>query len=305
MKKKITDLFGIKYPIIQGVTWGKHVQLAAAVSNAGGLGVLHGRMVFREGKEVGNPNVAIDKMRSLTSKPFSINIPITIVTKEMAAELVRLAIEQRVAVVTTSAGDPTLYTERFQRVGIKVIHVVATVKHALKAAEAGVDAVVASGVEAGGWVSHEETTTFTLIPQVADAVGDKIPVIAAGGIGDARGIMAAFSLGADGVQLGTRFMASAESGLEPDYLNTILKANDACTEVIGRGHRPARNFTEEYLQVVRPGYKRPQIGPLDAGGQVSGLIKDVPSVEVIMQRLIGGLEAEFTRVNRELATYLK
>lgn len=304
-KSRISELLGVRYPIIQGVTGRKtHVELAAAVSEAGGLGVIQGVTAARESggkRKISDP---IREVKRLTSNPFSINIPISLLPKNMAEELICVVIEEGMKVIITSAGNPGTYTQRLKDANMKVLHVVATVNQAVKAAAAGVDAVIAAGFEAGGWQSREEVTTFTLIPQVVDAIGGKIPVIAAGGIGDARGLLAAFSLGAEGVQVGTRFLASVEASLEDGYRNAILRAGDDSTEITGRGERPARNFKVDFLKEVRPGYVRPEAGPVGAAGQVAGLIKEVLSVEEIIRRMIEGSRTEFDRLSAQLESFM-
>ncbi len=301
---RIMDLLGIRYPIIQGVVGGKHIQLAAAVSEAGGLGVLHGLSVVRQAGENRKVSDSIQEMRRLTSKPFSMNIPVSMISKSAAEELVSTVIGEGMKIVTTSAGDPMTYTRRLKAANIKVLHVVANVSHAIRAADAGVDVVIASGFEAGGWQSREEVTTFALVPQVVDALQGRIPVVAAGGIGDARGLLAAFSLGAEGVQLGTRFMASIEASLDEGVREALLKARDDSTEIVSRGERPARNYRIDFLKEVRPGYTRPPAGPGGAGGQVSGLIKEILSVDEIMRRLVKGTRAELDRLTEQLASFV-
>ncbi|MFC1862262.1 NAD(P)H-dependent flavin oxidoreductase, partial [Chloroflexota bacterium] len=200
MKSRVCDLLGIRYPIIQGVVGGKHIEIAAAVSKAGGLGTIHG-MSAAQAPEGENRKDrirgCIQEMRQLTNNPFSLNI---VVRRATADDLVTTAIEEGVKIVQTSAGDPGRFTSRLREAHIKVLHVVANTAQALKAAKAGVDVIVAAGVEGGGWQSHDEVTTFCLVPQVVDALEGRIPVVAAGGIGDSRGLVAAFSLGAEGVQ---------------------------------------------------------------------------------------------------------
>ncbi len=303
-RSRIMGLLGIRYPIIQGAVGGKHIELAAAVSEAGGLGVLHGMTVARQAGESRNMSDPIREVRRLTSRPFSMNIPVSMISKSAADELVSTVIGEGMKIVTTSAGDPMTYTQRLKQANIKVLHVAATVGHAIRAADAGVDIVIASGFEAGGWQSREEVTTFALIPQVVDALQGRIPVVAAGGIGDARGLLAAFSLGAEGIQLGTRFMASIEALLDEGVREAMLKARDDSTEIVGRGERPARNYKIDFLKEVRPGYTRPAAGPGGAGGQVAGLIKEILSVEEIMRRLVEGTRAELDRLSEQLSSFL-
>jgi len=206
--RKITELFNIKYPIIQGgMVWVSGYKLASAVSNAGGLGLIGSGSMY--------PNVFrehIIKCKKATNKPFGVNIPMIYPNIE---ELIQIIIEEEVKIVFTSAGNPKLYTERLKKQGITVVHVVSSLKFALKAQDAGVDAVVAEGFEAGGHNGREESTTFTLIPIVKEKIS--IPLIAAGGIATGRGMLAAMVLGADGVQVGSRFAASIESSSHENF----------------------------------------------------------------------------------------
>ncbi len=214
---KITELFNIEYPIIQaGMVWVSGWKLASAVSNEGGLGLI--------GSGSMKPDLLrehIQKCKAATDKPFGVNIPLL---RRDAEELVNVIIEEGVKIVFSSAGHPGKFIKRFKEKEIKVAHVIPSVKHALKAEEVGCDAVVGEGVEAGGHNGINETTTISLIPQLVDAV--KIPVIAAGGIADGRGILAALSLGAEGVQIGTRFAATVESSAHQNYKQKVIEAKD-------------------------------------------------------------------------------
>ncbi len=322
-RSRVCDLLGIRYPIIQGAVGGRHLELAAAVSQAGGLGTLHSTSAARglgkeekfskPGEELAKSaselaqetrkqriRESIREMRKLTNNPFSLNIPISVLPRNIVDDLVSTAIEERLKVVTTSAGSPRIYTQRLKEANIKVLHVVSTTEHAVKAADAGVDAVIASGIEAGGWQSFDEVTTFTLIPQVVEAVEGKIPVIATGGIGDARGVVAAFSLGAEGVQMGTRFIATIEHSVDESMKELILRATDTSTEITGRGKSPARNFTIEFLENVRPGYTRGVVGP----GQVCGLITEILSVKEVFERIVEGVSEVHRRLSEELMSFL-
>ncbi|MFC1966909.1 NAD(P)H-dependent flavin oxidoreductase [Chloroflexota bacterium] len=297
MKSRVCDLLGVRYPIVQGVIGAKHIQIAAAVSQAGGLGTIHGMSAAQtpEGENRKDRiRSCIQEMKRLTGNPFSINI---VVRRPTADDLVNTAIEEGMKVVVTSSGDPGKYTPRLKGANIKVLHVVANTDQAVKAAEAGVDAVIAAGIEAGGWQSRDEVTTFCLIPQVVDALEGRIPVVAAGGIGDSRGVVAAFSLGAEGVQLGTCFMASIEASLDDGYQEAILRARDISTEITGRGESPARNFKIDFLEEVRPGFNRPKAGPAGGAGQVSGMIHETLSVEEIMKQLTEGVSVVLARLN--------
>ena len=228
---KITDLFKIKYPIIQGgMIWNSGYKLASAVSNSGGLGLIGaGSMypeIFRE---------HIQKCKKATNKPFGVNVPMLYPNIE---EIMNIIVEEGVKIVFTSAGNPKTWTSFLKEKGITVVHVVSSVKFALKAQEAGVDAVVAEGFEAGGHNGREESTTFTLIPMVKQEL--TVPLIAAGGIATGRGMLAALILGADGVQMGSRFAASTESSAHQNFKDTILKVKDGDTYVTLKELAPVR-----------------------------------------------------------------
>jgi Dioxygenases related to 2-nitropropane dioxygenase len=220
MKTQITELLGIDYPIIQaGMVWVSGWKLASAVSNCGGLGLI--------GSGSMKPDLLrehIIKCKNATSKPFGVNIPLL---RGDADELMKVTIEEDVKIVFTSAGHPKKYSKILKDNGIKLIHVVPNIKFGLKAQESGCDAVVGEGVEAGGHNGADQITTMSLIPQLVDAL--QIPVIAAGGIADGRGILAALSLGASGVQIGTRFAATVESSAHENYKRKILEAKDTDT----------------------------------------------------------------------------
>jgi len=269
----VCHLFGIRYPIVQGGMLGISCpELAAAISNAGGLGMLSGV------KPVNELRAEIRQTRELTNKPFGVNLPLHDV-KERALEIVEAIVKERVKVVATSAGSPQICTKPLKNAGIVVMHVVSTVDHALAAEAAGVDVVVASGVEAGGFVGRYEITTLVLVPQVVDAV--KIPVIAAGGIGDARGFVAALALGAQGIQMGTRFIATKDCPVADDYKQAIVRARDNSTEIVGRGGAPARCFRTESLTVESSNSQTPY-----SAGQVAGLIRDIPTVAELINSLV-------------------
>jgi enoyl-[acyl-carrier protein] reductase II len=199
--------------------------------------------------------------------------------KDRALEIAAVIAEERVRVLTTAAGSPKICTRLMKDAGLVVMHVVSEVAHAVAAEIAGVDVVIASGVEAGGFLGHNEITTLVLVPQVVDAV--KVPVIAAGGIGDARGFVAALALGAQGVQMGTRFIATRDCPIDDDYKQAIVTANDNSTEIIGRGAAPARYFRTELSSKVSPGS-----GITYSAGQVSGLIRDIPAVAETIDAMI-------------------
>ena len=245
MKTRITEMLGIEYPIIQGgMAWVAEHKLAAAVSNAGGLGII--------GAASAPPEVVreeIRKCKELTDKPFGVNI---MLLNPNAEDVAKIVVEEGVKAVTTGAGNPGKFMELWKNAGVKVIPVVASVAMAKMMERAGADAVVAEGMESGGHIGS--TTTMALVPQVVDAVS--IPVIAAGGIADGRGMAAAFMLGAEGIQMGTRFVASKESIVHENYKNQIIKAKDIDSVVTGMstGHpvRSLRNqMTREYLKLEK------------------------------------------------------
>ena len=247
MKTEITELLGITYPVIQGgMAWVAEASLAAAVSNAGGLGLIAAAAAPAQWVRE-----QIRKARELTNKPFGVNI---MLMSPEADEVAKVIVEEGVSVVTTGAGSPEKYMADWKNAGVKVIPVVASSALAKRMERCGADAVVAEGTEAGGHIG--ELTTMALVPQVADAV--KIPVIAAGGIADGRGMAAAFMLGARGIQAGTVFAASKESVIHEQYKNSILKAKDIDTRVTGRttGHpiRVLRNdMARKYLELEKNG----------------------------------------------------
>jgi len=241
MMKSITSLFKIQYPIIQaGMVWVSGYKLASEVSNAGGLGLIGAGSMY--------PNVLrehIQKCKLATNKPFGVNIPLFYPDIE---EILNIIIEEDVKIVFTSAGNPKLYTSFLKKHGITVVHVVSSVKFALKSEEAGVDAIVAEGFEAGGHNGREETTTLTLIPMVKEKIN--IPLIAAGGIATGRGMLAAMILGADAVQIGSRFVASKESSAHHNFKNEVVKTEDGGTHLTLKELTPVRLIKNKfYLQV--------------------------------------------------------
>lgn len=306
---RITELLGIKYPIIQGgMAWVATHELAAAVSDAGGLGIIAAGNA--PGEYVRNE---IKKLRELTDKPFGVNI---MLLSPYAEDIVDIVCDERVPVVTTGAGNPGKYIERFKSLGIKVIPVVPTVSLAQRLERLGVDAIIVEGTEAGGHIG--ELTTMTLIPQVSDAV--KLPVIAAGGVGDSRGLVAAFALGAEGVQVGTRFVCSIEAKVHDNYKQEIIKASDRDAIVTGRstGHpvRVLRNkFTKEYLNIEKSGVSGEALEGMGTGrlklavvdgdvengsvmsGQIAGLICDIKSCKDIIENMFDGTQEVFGRLS--------
>lgn len=308
---RITKLFGIEYSIIQGgMVWVSGYKLASAVSNAGGLGLLGaGSMypdIFRE---------HIQKCKKATDKPFGVNIPLMYPSID---QLMKIVIEEGVKIVFTSAGNPKLWTAKLQEQGIKVIHVVSSIKFALKAQEAGVDAVVAEGFEAGGHNGREETTTFTLIPMVKEQI--QVPLIAAGGIATGRGILAAEVLGADGVQIGSRFAVSQESSAHQKFKELMTELQDGTTQLTFKELAPVRIVKNNYFQkllalyqthpdkeTLQAFYDHVKLktgifeGDVEDGkleiGQVTGLIHNVDSVTNIMKEMI----AEYQAVKQKIS----
>jgi len=297
---RITDLFNIDYPIIQaGMVWVSGWKLASAVSNEGGLGLI--------GSGSMKPDLLrehIQKCKAATDKSFGVNIPLL---RGDAEDLVNVTIEEGVKIVFSSAGHPGKFIKLLKENNIKVIHVIPSVKHALKAEEVGCDAVVGEGVEAGGHNGINETTTLALIPQLVDAL--KIPVIAAGGIADGRGILAALSLGAEGVQIGTRFAATVESSAHSNYKQKVVAANDDGTVLafkkIGLVRMLKNDFAFRAIQAERDGWdeiklkellgsKRERLGIFEGdenegemeAGQSSGLVKEILTVKELFNKLL-------------------
>ena len=300
MTNKITTLFNIKYPIVQGgMIWVSGWKLASAVSNAGGLGLIGAGSMY--------PDVLrehIIKCKKATSKPFGVNVPMLYPDIE---KLMDIIIEEEVKIVFTSAGNPKTWTSFLKEKGITVVHVVSSVKFALKAEVAGVDAVVCEGFEAGGHNGREETTTFTLIPMVKEQV--KIPVIAAGGIGTGRGMLAAMVLGADGVQIGSRFAATVESSAHINFKNTIVAVKDGDTQLTLKELAPVRLVKNKFYKDVQELYKQNPTkenllellgrarskkgmfeGDLDEGeleiGQIAGLIHEIKPVKDVLMEIV-------------------
>jgi enoyl-[acyl-carrier protein] reductase II len=302
VKKSLCSLLGIKHPILQGgMLWIADAALASAVSNAGALGTISPYAGMKEdGDPLENLRSQIRKTRRMTANPFAVNIPLDLPDCGL---LINLLLEERVQIAVTAAGSPALFTELLRSSKIQVLHVTSSVSQAQFAESCGVDAIIAEGVEAGGRIGRDEMPLFSLIPQVADAVS--IPAIAAGGIADGRQMAAAITLGADGVQLGTRFIAATECVAHPNYKRAIIEATDADTIVAGRALEPARRikskFSLELSKMERSGasmeslrtfvgsgrVRKAQIdGDLEEGdflaGASAGLIKDViPAADII------------------------
>ena len=302
MKTRVTDMLGIKYPIIQGgMAWVAEHHLAAAVSEAGGLGIIGAASapveIVRE---------EIQKAKELTDKPFGVNI---MLLNPNAPDIARLVIEEKIAAVTTGAGTPEKYMDMWKEAGIKVIPVVASVAMAKRMERCGADAVVAEGMEAGGHIGSQ--TTMALVPQIVDAVN--IPVIAAGGIGDGRGFAAVRMLGADAVQMGTRFVVAEESIVHENYKERIIKAKDIDSVVTGQstGHPICilRNqMSKEYLKREKEGASFEELEMMTLGalrravidgdvvrgsvmaGQIAGLIQKKQSCREIIEEIMGQAE---------------
>lgn len=308
--QKITQLFNIKYPIIQGgMVWNSGWRLASAVSNAGGLGLIGAGSMHPETLQE-----HIKKCKKATGKPFGVNVPMLYPKIE---KIMNIIVKEEVKIVFTSAGNPKTWTSFLKEKGIIVVHVVSSVKFALKAQEAGVHAVVAEGFEAGGHNGREETTTLTLIPMVKAQL--KIPVIAAGGIATGRGMLAAEILGADAVQMGSRFVASEESSAHINFKDEVIKVKDGDTQVTLKELAPVRLIKNKFYKEVQELYancatteelkeklgrgraKRGMFeGDLEEGeleiGQIAGLINKIKPVQQIIKDII----TEYEQVKKTL-----
>jgi enoyl-[acyl-carrier protein] reductase II len=306
----ITELFGIKYPIIQGgMIWASGHKLVTAVSNAGGLGLIGAGSMY--------PHILrehIQKTKANTNRPYGVNVPLLYADLE---EIIHIIIEEKVPIVFTSAGNPKSHTSRLKAAGITVVHVVSSVKFALKAQDAGVDAIVAEGFEAGGHNGREESTTLTLIPQVAKAI--KIPLIAAGGIATGRAMLAVMALGAQGVQVGSRFVATPEASSHLNFKNAVVDAGEGATHLTLKELAPVRMLRNEFWQEVQDLYQQsPSVeqlktllgrarakkgmfeGDLNQGeleiGQISGLIDTIIPAATVVENMI----AEYEEARLEL-----
>jgi len=302
---RITSLFGTRYPIIQaGMIWCSGWELASAVSNAGGLGLIGSGSMY--------PDILrehIRKCKAATDKPFGVNLPLIY---PQAADHINVILEEGVKIVFTSAGNPAKYTSFFKDKGLTVVHVIANTKFARKCEEAGVDAIVAEGFEAGGHNGIEETTTMTLIPMVREVT--TLPLIAAGGIGTGRAMLAAFALGAEGVQVGSRFVASEESSAHPEFKRRVLEAKDGDTALILKKVIPVRliktRFYDQVKELENQGGTREQLmellghgrakkgmfeGNIEEGeleiGQVSGLIRKIKPAGKIVEEIMQEFES--------------
>jgi len=312
MINKITQLFNIKYPIIQGgMIWCSGWELASAVSNAGGLGLIGSGSMY--------PDVLrehIQKCKAATDKPFGVNVPLLYPQTD---EHIQIIIEEGIKIVFTSAGNPKKWTQHLKDHGITVVHVIANTKFAKKCEEAGVDAIVAEGFEAGGHNGFEETTTMALIPQVCSAVN--IPVIAAGGIGTGRTMLAALALGADGVQIGSRFVATTESSAHENFKAQVIAAKDDATKLTLKQLIPVRLIWNKFLQEVEEmekrgaskeelaehlGRGRAKLGMFEGDihegemeiGQIAGLINKIKPAGEIINEIV----KDFELAREELST---
>ena len=306
MKTEVTESLGIEYPIIQGgMAWVAEYHLAAAVSEAGGLGIIGASSAPADWVRE-----QVREAKKLTDKPFGVNI---MLLNPNADEVAKVIVEEGVQVVTTGAGNPEKYMEMWKAAGVKVIPVVASVAQAVRMERCGADAVVAEGCEAGGHIG--ESTTMVLVPQVADAVS--IPVIAAGGIADGRGVAAAFMLGAKAVQVGTHFVVTEESQVHENYKERILKAKDIDTKVTGRttGHpvRALRNqMTREYLKKEAAGASFEELELMTLGGLRKAVVEgDVTTGSVMAGQSAGMVKEKMTcaqliqKLNNEAEYLLK
>jgi len=307
-RTRICDLLGIEFPIIQGgMLWLATANLAAAVSECGALGILSPMAgMEKHGNAADNLRQQIEMARKMTKRPFGVNIPLDL---GQSGELIDVVLRESIEIVVTAAGHPRLYTEVLRHAGSKVLHVVSSVKQAQTAESCGVNAVIAEGIEAAGHNGLDEVPLFSLIPQVVDSVS--IPVVAAGGIADARGVVAAMALGAEGVQLGSRFVAVDECIAHPKYKEAILTADDTGTVITCRKLGPTRSlktpFSNSLLELESAGasseelrefmgYSRARKGQLDGDlvngeaycGSSAGLIKDIVPAALVVRRLVEG-----------------
>ncbi len=312
MQNKITKLFNIQFPLIQaGMIWASGWKLAAAVSNAGGLGLIGAGSMY--------PDVLLEhiqKCKKATDKPFGVNVPMLYPNID---EIIKIIIDEGVKIVFTSAGNPKTWTAYLKEKGITVVHVVSSVKFALKAQDAGVDAIVAEGFEAGGHNGRDETTTFTLIPMVKEHL--KIPLIAAGGIATGSGMLAAMVLGADAVQIGSRFVASHEASSHIRFKEEVVKAKEGDTQLTLKELAPVRLIKNKFYDDVQQLYKKaPSVedlklllgrarakrgmfeGDLIEGeleiGQIAGLIHDIKPARQIVEEIM----AEFKEKQQQITT---
>ena len=331
VENRICELLSIRYPIVQApMNWVSGADLAAAVSRAGALGTL--------GPNTGADSITTDveltgermrdqirNVKGLTEKPFAVNVAVGVgEARKFSQRIVEIVIEEEVPVAIVSVGRPDVYTDTLKNAGIKVLHAISTARHAKNAEEAGVDAVICEGFEAGGHKGFTELTTFVLTPMVADAV--KIPVITGGGIGDARGVMAALALGADGIYMGTRFMVTRESTSHDRVKESVVGGEDACTVTLPKDYMMARDlgndFTKKYLERRAAGssqeelndyldghsqYHSQHLGQVEDAelccGQVAGLIKSIESAQDIVEDIAKDMNARFKDLEKKMTMF--
>jgi enoyl-[acyl-carrier protein] reductase II len=331
-QNRICELLGIRYPIIQApMNWVSGADLVAAVSEAGGLGTLgpnSGAKKITPDVELTGERMReqIKKVRGLTREPFAVNIVAGFGEDlKYSKKVVEVVIEEAVPVAIVSVGRPETYTGILKEAGLKVLHAISTARHGKKAEKVGVDAVICEGFEAGGHKGFTELTTLILTPMVVDAVS--VPVVTGGGIGDARGVLAALALGADGIYMGTRFMATRESESHSRVKEAIVKGQDVCTISVPKDRMLARDlandFTREYMQLKLSGagpddlnhylrqhsqYQAQQLGQADAAeiccGQVAGLINEVQTAGDVMNDILTNLSGRFDELKRRLADFM-
>ena len=330
-QNRICSLLGIRYPIIQApMNWVSGAALTAAVSEAGGMGTIGPNA----GADKINPDVEatgelvrkqIRKVRELTNKPFAVNVVVGFgEDTKYSKKIVDVLVEEKVPAAIVSVGRPETYTQTLKNAGIKVLHAISTARHAQKARDAGVDAVICEGFEAGGHKGFTELTTFVLTPMVADAVD--IPVVTGGGIGDGRGILAALALGADGIYMGSRFMATLESESHDKVKQAIAAAKDVCTVSVSKEFMLARDlankFTEQFQEMGKSGastqeliafleehgqYQSQHLGQAEDAeiccGQVAGLIHDIPPAARLMKQLISDIQKRFSQLEQQVNNF--
>jgi enoyl-[acyl-carrier protein] reductase II len=317
-RTRVCDLLDIAFPILQGgMLWIATAELAAAVSNAGALGLISPLAgMEKQGDPVKNFKGQLSKMKQLTPKPFGVNILLDL---SYADALMAVALSEKVKIVITAAGNPARFTGVLKNEGVTLLHVVGSIKQAQKAESCGVNAVIAEGIEAAAHNAADELPLFALIPQVVDEIS--IPVIAAGGIADARGMVAAFSLGAEGVQLGTRFIAVNENAAHPNYKQAIIDAKDTDTVITNRSIVPTRclktEFTNTLIELERSGATAEDImnfigyrsnrtaqvdGNLNGGeaycGASAGLVKEILPAKDVVRQLVEEYEQVLKRLNK-------
>jgi len=312
MNNRVTELFGIEIPLIQaGMVWCSGWELASAVSNAGGLGIIGAASMYPEVLKE-----HVQKCKKATNKPFAVNLPLLYPSIDAHVQII---IEEKVPVVFTSAGSPKKWTPLFKEHGIKVVHVVSNVMFAQKSESVGVDAVVAEGFEAGGHNGREETTTMCLVPLIVDAV--KIPVIAAGGIGSGKSMAAAFALGAEGVQIGSRFVATPESSAHLNFKNAVVDAKEGATELTLKELTPVRLMKNKFYKDIQAAYdenaspeelkellgrarakKGMFEGDLNEGeleiGQISSTINEIKPAEDIVKEIMAEFHQTISKLQR-------